>query len=784
MFMPKVSIVIPVYNGGEYMCDAIDSALAQTYPNIEVIVVNDGSRDNGETDRIAKSYGDKIRYFSKPNGGVATALNFGIEHMEGEYFSWLSHDDKYKEKKIELQIQKLDTLKDKTTILYGGYENFSDEHGVFETLDFTKKYPKSKLETHLFPVFHLALNGCTLLIHRSHFDRVGMFNPDLPTTQDYELWFRMFRHQKPCCMPGCQVLSRSHPNQGSKAMKDIHLIECVRMWKNCLSQLSNEEIKDLGGDRFHFFSELYSFFSTTCDYPGLNVYLCNTAIREYLALPNPAYSLINEINADLGIDIRSIDITSEAICNAICLDTKAKRRIAFFLGTPNELGGLNRIVLQTASQLCQHYDVWLIDTIKHDGTGYELDPRIHEVTTAWDIKQIAKIIALLQVDILIGSYNCHEPTLSLYNLVKRMGIKVIAWSHEHFFSPYRFSMFGRLGHRLETLGSVNAVVWLTHYSAGLYALHHSNGLCIPNMLTVSSSQGNKASKPFKKNPNDKIVISVGRFDDERKSLDKLLQAFAGIYKNVPSAKLLLVGKIDWDAECCVKSSYITGAEYKTYKEILKECNLPDDAIISTGEVKDVTPYYQAADLSLFASQYEGFGLVITEAAHHRVPTVALSDMAFEDIIENGHNGFITSDIAEMSEKATMLLNNPVLLTEMGQHAFNSLTKFSAENVTAQWTELIDHILADDKLALNEFFSKKQAEIEPFSLETLRSLVQEYEADIQLKQGTPAASSANGIHTHEDTFWRQQATNMENTLSWRITKPLRKVRTLMNELKKE
>ena len=70
-FHPLVSIVIPVYNGANYMREAIDSALAQTYDNCEILVVNDGSRDDGETERIALSYGDEIRYFAKENGGVA-----------------------------------------------------------------------------------------------------------------------------------------------------------------------------------------------------------------------------------------------------------------------------------------------------------------------------------------------------------------------------------------------------------------------------------------------------------------------------------------------------------------------------------------------------------------------------------------------------------------------------------------------------------------------------------------------------------------------------------------
>ena len=86
---------MPVYNGANYVREAIDSALAQTYDNIEIIVVNDGSSDGGRTEEICLAYGDKIRYFSKPNGGVASALNLAVREMTGEYFSWLSHDDLY-----------------------------------------------------------------------------------------------------------------------------------------------------------------------------------------------------------------------------------------------------------------------------------------------------------------------------------------------------------------------------------------------------------------------------------------------------------------------------------------------------------------------------------------------------------------------------------------------------------------------------------------------------------------------------------------------------------------
>ena len=80
---PLVSVIIPCYRQAQYLREAVDSVLAQTYSPVEVIVVNDGSDDN--TEEVAKSYGDRIRYVYRDNGGLSAARNTGLEHAHGEY---------------------------------------------------------------------------------------------------------------------------------------------------------------------------------------------------------------------------------------------------------------------------------------------------------------------------------------------------------------------------------------------------------------------------------------------------------------------------------------------------------------------------------------------------------------------------------------------------------------------------------------------------------------------------------------------------------------------------
>jgi glycosyltransferase involved in cell wall biosynthesis len=261
-FKPLASIVIPVFNGANYMRQAIDSALAQTYRNIEVIVVNDGSKDNGQTDAIAKSYGDRIRYFSKENGGCASALNFGIAKMKGEYFSWLSHDDRYLPDKIEHQINVLSTLEDKETIIYGGYEVIDSKSAPLYMVRPDAILPPKKRNIPLLPLLRGLIHGCALLIPRKYFSEIGVFDESLPSTQDYALWFEFFRVAPLHFDSRIVVQSRVHPDQGTHKIEK-HIEECNTLWSGFLRRLSEDEMSVMEGSPYRFLVKTAEFLSST-----------------------------------------------------------------------------------------------------------------------------------------------------------------------------------------------------------------------------------------------------------------------------------------------------------------------------------------------------------------------------------------------------------------------------------------------------------------------------------------------------------------------------------------
>ena len=178
-----VSVIIPVYNGGRYLAEAIKSVLDQNYRPIEIIVVDDGSTD-GSAD-VARSFSESVHYFYQPNQGVAVARNTGIKSSSGDLIAFLDADDLWAQSKLSVQVDFLLMHPDIGYIL-GRQQNFL-ESGIDKPFWLRREHLLND---------HVGFLP-TLMIRRRIFDRVGLFNPDYIISSDVE-WFSRV---KDACIP-------------------------------------------------------------------------------------------------------------------------------------------------------------------------------------------------------------------------------------------------------------------------------------------------------------------------------------------------------------------------------------------------------------------------------------------------------------------------------------------------------------------------------------------------------------------------------------------------------
>jgi glycosyltransferase involved in cell wall biosynthesis len=257
MYNPLVSIIIPVYNGSNFLSEAINSALAQTYKKIEIIVVNDGSTDNGETEKVALSYGAKIRYIYKENGGVSTALNKGIEHMNGEWFSWLSHDDLYEEDKIALQMQKVKEFNNEDVIILcsGSLINTEGKQIYHPIKRINKVIDGENLFTEFLSGYNL--NGLGFLIPKSALDKCGEFDESMRYLQDLDYWLRLsWLNYSFVCHDDLLVKTRIHRDQTTNTQLEIYKVD-----ENYLIQKHIKEQNSSISEKAIIFLKLYYLLS-------------------------------------------------------------------------------------------------------------------------------------------------------------------------------------------------------------------------------------------------------------------------------------------------------------------------------------------------------------------------------------------------------------------------------------------------------------------------------------------------------------------------------------------
>ncbi len=184
-----VSVIIPTYNRANYLVESLESVLAQTYRNLEVIVVNDGSTD--ETKTKLEPFLGRISYSEKSNGGKSSALNLGLKHVSGNYVWVFDDDDVALPELVESHISVFE-LQPEVGFVYSGYAFFegNDADNVIETVEATA-HPEAEMLGQLLSGNFIS--GVSVVVRKACYDRVGIYDERLIRAQDYDMWIRLAR---------------------------------------------------------------------------------------------------------------------------------------------------------------------------------------------------------------------------------------------------------------------------------------------------------------------------------------------------------------------------------------------------------------------------------------------------------------------------------------------------------------------------------------------------------------------------------------------------------------
>jgi glycosyltransferase involved in cell wall biosynthesis len=195
MINPYFSIIMPLYNHQDYVGQAINSVLSQTYQDFELIICNDGSTDNSLS--VVESFlSDRIHIINKPNGGTVSALNSALMMTKGKYICWLSSDDLYASNKLECH-HKLHANNPEYLMSISSYGLIIND--LFYSA--TQKIPR-KEDRMLQFIEGNYINGLAPCVDRSLYVKYGVFNPSYKYAHDVERWANFLRHVDPAFIDG------------------------------------------------------------------------------------------------------------------------------------------------------------------------------------------------------------------------------------------------------------------------------------------------------------------------------------------------------------------------------------------------------------------------------------------------------------------------------------------------------------------------------------------------------------------------------------------------------
>lgn len=707
---PKVSIVLPTYNGTRYLARAIASCLGQTYKNIELIIVDDCSTDS--TPDVVRSFNDpRIRYVrNERNQKLPRSLNIGFAQASGEYLTWTSDDNEFLPEAIETMLM---YLKEHRDVDFVYTDNLAKYWDTGETEKRNISGPEEIGERNCI--------GACYLYTRRVYETIGDFNPDYELVEDYEYWIRVSKKFKMHHLPQILYIYGEHSRSltGTRMMSVLlfdkimkcqyHFIPFAQFY-DAVKQFLLVSIDCRKG-----YKQLLQYWLKTVTpilrislplglfFVILGLYLLirktlGFAVKKIL-WPLRKYNAdrkIRRMTANLAVEKGKINPSTTLRPSPEPVEGRSRSINILCAVAGMTMGGSQRVALNIAQELKDLGDFRFhaVAPLKKDERLKDeflaafknvislepvSDPKLYE-------QYYSKIIETLEIDILLISHSltAYGCTPALKRRFKKL--KVIDILHLERVGATRDEMLwvnpyidkrvcishGLRKHMIAKVGADNgnAERFTTIYN-GIDFTHYKNN---------SSLKGRFKSK-FNIPQEVKLISFIARFSDEKDPL-LFVDITQRVLKTNPRAAIKFVMAGD-------------GHLFKQVKEKIRERGL-EGHILLTGMLDDVRELLADTYLLLVVANNEGIPLTVMEAMAMNIPVVSTIVGATEEILKDGVNGYLIprdkNTANQFTNKVSNTLNDENLYRSLSINSKEDFfQEFSQANMSSRYKKIFDEL---------------------------------------------------------------------------------------------
>jgi glycosyltransferase involved in cell wall biosynthesis len=362
-----------------------------------------------------------------------------------------------------------------------------------------------------------------------------------------------------------------------------------------------------------------------------------------------------------------------------------------FAGTDMGMGGAELVVSKLANSWTTWHNITIATLLDQSSDFFSLNPSLKRISlnfypTKWyHIIRLIRVIIKLRIIYTAGNFDyiiSFMPKMNIYSLLALLftGKKLIICEHSIINRPdisKRVNLFRKIFYRYAYKITIPHEEIYRELINTFPSINKKKVIITPNPVDPFPRDASNNFSPsdvfVNYSPDDKILIAAGRFVPNKAHKDTII-AFSLLRKEIKKVKLIICGD---------------GEELNECKTLVEKLGL-NDLVSFTGNVRDINKYYAISDIFVTTTQFEGFGLALTEAMSAGIPVIAFDAPYLAVLIHNDYNGYLIKDRdhKEMARKIAALINDDVLYKKLSLNAVDICDKYSMENINAIWMEKV------------------------------------------------------------------------------------------------